>query len=417
MSAGSAGAANAQGALAGVRVVELAGMLTPYCGKLFADLGAEVVLVEPPGGSRQRREPPFLDDRPGPETSLAFAYDNCGKKSVTLDLETQEGRRLLRLLVADADIFVESEPPGRLAGLGLGYPDLAAGNGRLVMTSVTAFGQDGPYAHYAYSDLTLLALGGLLYLGGYPDTAPIRVYGNQAVSAANLYAAVASISAYHGALMHGDGEHVDVSAQQCVTLALESSVPLLELEGTVRKRFAGEQRQAGTGVFPSSDGYIYLMAAGIASNRFWNNTVKWLQEEGVEGADELAQPKWAAQDYLASAEAKQRFGEIFLPFSRARTSEYLYRAGQRHRMPICPVCTPAQVLRNRQLASRGYFADVAHAASGRTLTMPGAPYKLAKSPWRLGGSPPMLGQHNGEVLGRVGVAAADLQALAGLGVI
>jgi len=407
----------AAGALAGVRVVEVAGDFTPYCGKLFSDLGAEVILVEPPRGSRQRGEAPFLDGTPGIEASLAFAYHNSGKKSVTLDLATGEGRRWLRALAARSDILVESERPGTLAALGLGYATLAEANRKLVVTSVTAFGQEGPYARFAYSDLTLLALGGLLYLGGYPDSAPIRVYGNQAVNAASQFAAVASIAAYYAALCGGDGQHVDVSAQQCVVLALESSVQLLELEGSVRKRFAGEQRQAGTGVFPTADGYIYLMAAGIASNRFWNNTVNWLLEEKVAGAEALKAPEWAAQDYLASAEAKKRFAAIFNPFALAHNSEYLYQAGQRHRMPICPVCTPSQVLGNRQLLARGYFADVPHEASGRTLTMPGAPYRLTRSPWRLRAGPPRLGQHNAEVLGALGAGAKDLRALAGLGAI
>lgn len=410
-------ASPAPAALAGVRVVELAGVFTPYCGKLFSDLGAEVIVVEPPGGSRQRREAPFVDDQPSAETSLTFSYHNSGKKSVTLDLQTEQGRQLLRQLAARADILIESEAPGTLAGVGLGYAELSKANARLVMTSTTAFGQQGPYAHFAYSDLTLLALGGLLYLGGYPDSAPMRVFGNQAVNAASMFSAVASISAYYSVLMGGAGQHIDVSAQQCVALALESSVQMLELEGTTRKRFAGEQRQAGTGVFATQDGYIYLMAAGIASNRFWNNTVKWLQTENVAGADALAQPEWAEQDYLASAEAKQRFEEIFLPFAAAHTSEYLYQAGQHHRMPICPVCTPAQVLQNRQLLSREYFVGVLHTASGRTLTMPGAPYKLTSSPWQLRAGPPRLGQHNLEVLGELGLGSSDVRALAGLGVI
>lgn len=407
----------AHGPLKGIRVIELGGVFTPYCGKMFSDLGAEVVLIEPPHGCPQRHEPPFLDNIPGAENSLTFTYYNSGKKSVTLDIESRQGQELFRLLAADADMLIESTQPGFLAALSLGYDRLADMNPRLVFTSITAFGQEGPYSKFAYSDLTLLALGGLLYLGGYPDSAPIRVYGNQALNASSLFAAVASIAAVYAVIMGGEAQHIDVSAQQCVALALESSAQILDLEGVVRKRFGGQQRQAGTGVFATTDGYVCVMASGISSPRFWNNTIGWLLEERVPGAEALQQPEWAGIDYLGSEEAKRRFGEIFLPFAASHTSEYLYQGGQRHRLPICPVCSPSQVLKNRQLRARDYFVNVQHGDSGRVLTMPGAPYKLHKSPWRLRGGPPRLGQHNIEILGRLGVTGNEVQALAGVGTI
>jgi benzylsuccinate CoA-transferase BbsE subunit len=413
----SAAGATLPGPLDGFRVVELAGLLTPYCGKMFSDLGAEVILVEPPMGSRLREEPPFLDGTPGPDRSLAFAYQNSGKKSVTLDIDTAQGQALFRSLAASADLVLESSRPGVLKQRGLDYAALSADNPGLVMTSVTAFGQDGPYSHHAYSDLTLLAMGGLLYLGGYPDSPPLRVYGNQAYNAASMFASVVSVTALYAVVMGGEGEHIDVSAQQCVALALESSVQMLELEGTVRKRYAGEQRQAGTGIFPTKDGYICVMASGISSNRFWNNTVKWLQEEKVPGADDLMAPEWQEIDYLSSAVAKERFGKIFLPFAAANSSDYLYQGGQKHRLPICPVCSPSQVLTNRQLLARNYFIKVDDPINGRALTMPGSPYSLPKSPWRIQGGPPRAGQHTAEVLAGLGVNAMELQSLAGTGVI
>ena len=411
------GGVAACGPLKGIRVLELGGVFTSYCGKLFSDLGAEVVLIEPPTGSAQRHEPPFVDNIPGVENSLTYTYYNCGKKSVTLDIECCQGQDLFRQLTADADLLIESTQPGFLAARGVDYDRLAAINPGLVFTGITAFGQEGPYAHFAYSDLTLLALGGLLYLGGYPDSAPIRVYGNQALNATSMFAAVVSISAVYAAIMGSKGQFIDVSAQQCVALALESSAQILDLEGTVRKRYAGQQRQAGTGVFATLDGFVCVMASGISSPRFWSNTIKWLLDERVAGADALQQPEWAEIDYLGSEDAKRRFGEIFVPFAASRTSEYLYQGGQRHRLPICPVCSPSQVLKNRQLLARDYFVNVQHGESGRVLTMPGAPYKLHQSPWRLQGGAPRLGQHNIEILGRLGVTADEVQALAGAGTI
>ena len=400
-------------ALAGIRVLDLSGLAGQYCGKQFADLGAEVILVEPVTGSPVRHDGPFLDDRVHIEYSLQFAYFNAGKRGIAIDLDRPEGQRILRQMAKGADLIIETEKPGTMSKRGLDHATLSASNPGLVMTSVTPFGQTGPYAQYEAEDLVALALGGLLYLGGYPDTSPIAAYGNQAYLAAAQFASVASMMA----LLSMDdgpervGRHVDVSIQECVTMGLETAIQYYDLEKTVRKRASGQQIMAGVGVFECADGQIYLMAGGIASTRFWENLVRWLMDEGVEAAQRLLEPAWESHDYLAKPEAKAIFGELFAPFARKHKKTYLYQTGQSRRIPICPVNTPRDILTSRQLDYRGFFVAQDHTPSGRKLVVPGAPYRLDATPWRQTRPAPRLGEHTSEILAALGYGPAARAAL------
>lgn len=404
-------------ALAGIRVLDLTGTNTQYCAKLFADLGADVTLVEPVGGSPARRTGPFLDGKPHMEGSLSFAYHNAGKKSLALDLADAGAQAVFRQLVREADLVIESSKPGTMAGWGLGYDDLKAINPHVVLTSITPFGQTGPYAAYESEDIVALALGGLLYLGGYPDAAPTAAWGEQAYLAAAQFAAVATMMALLQAEAIGQSCHVDVSTQEAVVLALENAVQFFDLEGTVRKRHAGMQRQAGMGVFPCADGQVYFMAGGVASNKFWTGSVQWLIDEGAPGAAQLNEPRWLDAKFLATPEAKQIFASVFEPFAQKKTKAQLYADGQARRLPICPISTPADLLDNRQLAWRGYFVPMLHTWSGRTLVVPGAPYKLSATPWKQAGPAPRIGEHTAQVLSQVGITPQAIEALLHEGVI
>jgi benzylsuccinate CoA-transferase BbsE subunit len=267
----------APGPLQGVRVLDLTQGSEQYCGKLFAQLGADVLLIEPVGGCANRREGPFLEGRVHPEHSLSFAYFNQGKRGLALDLAQRAGQDVFRALVRNADLVIEAERPGQMRTRGLDHDALAAIQPAIVTTSITPFGQDGPYAQYEGGDLVALAFGGLLSLGGYPGLPPTAPYGNQALLSAAQFAAVASLMAIwevEGQAGERRGQHVDVSVQESVTMALENAVQFVELEQTVRKRHAGQQRQAGTGVFACADGMVYLMAGGVASNKFWHTTTE-----------------------------------------------------------------------------------------------------------------------------------------------
>src|SRR6218665_409264 len=255
----------APGPLQGIRVLDLCQGSEQYCGKLFAQLGADVVLVEPGAGAANRREGPFLGHAAHRERSLSFAYFNQGKRGIALDVEHSAACEVFLARVRNADLVIEAEPPGRMGARGLGAEVLLRAQPSLVVTSITPFGQAGPFAHFQADDLVALAFGGLLSLGGYPGLAPTAAYGNQAVLCAAQFAAVASLVALSAAQDQGGrptGQHIDVSVQESVTMALENAVQFVELEQQIRKRNGGEQRQAGTGVFPCSDGMGYLMAGG-----------------------------------------------------------------------------------------------------------------------------------------------------------
>ncbi|WP_454689214.1 CaiB/BaiF CoA transferase family protein [Achromobacter aloeverae] len=401
--------ASSRGALSGVRVIEIAGPAVQYCGKMFADLGAEVILVEPPGGAHTRQTGPFLhtlaDAATQPLRSLSFVYLNGGKKSVTLDLQTDEGRAALHRLAAGAQLVIEGGRPGRLAELGCGYEALSALNPALVMTSITPYGQTGPYSAQEAEDLVCMATGGFLYLGGYPDGPPIGAYGNQAYSCGSMFGAVASMLALTHAEATGQGDHVDVSIQECMVLAMENAVQFYELEGTLRRRTAGLQRFAGTGVYECADGHVYMMAGGIGANRFWDRTIDWFKEEGVPDVERLAGDEWRETVYLQTDEAKRIFMEVFGAWARTKTKAYLYAAAQDRHVPAAAVNAVDDLVASPQLASRDYFVEVRQPGWPEDIRMPGAPYRLARTPWALQGPAPLPGQHNAQLLG---AAARDL---------
>lgn len=407
----------APSALEGLRVLDLSGAMGNYAGKLFADMGADVVLVEPPGGSELRREPPFIDDVPGAERSLAFAYQNTSKRGIALDLDSASGQRLLRELAATADLVIETAPPGWMAARGIGYDDLARLRPQIVVASITPFGQTGPYAHMKATDLVGLALGGLLWMGGYQDAAPTQAHGDQAFKCAGMYGAVAAMLAVTEAELTGQGQHADISMQESVTLALENAAQTYDLEGVVRKRPLSDQRFAGYGLFPCKDGYIYLGSRGIGNSPAWSRSLQWFKDENMEGVDRLFGAEWSDLDYLKGNEARDVFGELFMRWSRQRSKDWLYSEGQKRLIPLAPVSTPADLLENPQLQARGHFVPFVHPLLQRAASMPGAPYLLSETPWHLYRPAPSLGQHTAEVLAEVGVSQDDLQRLFAAGVV
>jgi benzylsuccinate CoA-transferase BbsE subunit len=397
------------GALDGLLVLDVAGSWGGYCGKLFADMGAEVILVEPISGVPTRQLEPRIKGRADPEASLIYQYQNTNKKSILLDLDSADGAEVLRKLARKAHLMIESDAPGVMASRGLGYENLQKIAPHLVVASLTAFGQEGPYARWHGSDLVAMATGGMLYLAGYKDTAPMVAFGEQAVGALNLFGAVAAMACVFDAEVSGVGQHIDVSMQDCVVMGMENAVQFYELEGTVRKRNAGEQRLAGTGVFPCQDGYIYLMAGGIGGNRFWPDTTRWLIEEGVQHAESLMEPCWQENEFLTSQAAKDRFSQIFGPFALAHTKQALHLKGKARRIPIAAINDTSE-LNTAQRQHRQYFVGL-KSQDGADLRMPGAPYMLSETPWSLPSPAPLMGQHTDEILGRAGYSELEINAL------
>jgi len=393
------------GALSRTRVLDLSSRFSYYTGKLFANMGADVILVEPPGGCALRAQGPYLLDRPDPELGVAFNYLNAGKRSITLDLDSPADVKRLHALAATADLVIEDSVPGTAGARGFDYESLAAIQPRLVVTSITPFGQTGPYATSEATDLTLLAMGGLLKMMGYPDRAPTQAYGSQAVAMGCLFGAVGSMLGLLVAQGGGQGQHVDVAIQEAVTMATETAFQTYDLEGRVRNRFGDVQRHAGTGVFQCDDGYIYLFAGGMGAARFWGNLVRWLRDENVPGSEVLTTPEWSHTPYLDTPEAKRIFNGIFPQFCVGKTKMQMYHEGQRRQVPLCPINDMADVVNNEQLRHRQLMVSVWNDRIGADMTMPGVPFKMSVTPGGVRSRAPGLGEHNAEVFNQTAEAA------------
>jgi len=405
-----------QSALEGLRVLDLSGPMGNYAGKLFGDMGADVILVEPVGGTELRREPPFIDGIAGTERSLNFAYQNTSKRGICLDLDTASGQHLFRELAATADLVIETFPPGWMDARGIGFEALAGRKPSISIASITPFGQDGPYAQMQATDLVGLALGGLLHMGGYRDAAPTQAHGDQAFKCAAMYGAVAAMLAITQAELFGQGQHVDISMQESVTLALENAAQTYDLEGTIRQRPLGDQRFAGYGLFPCKDGYIFLGSRGIGNSPAWSRSMQWFKDEGMVGAERLLGPEWSDLDYLKGDEARDVFGDLFITWARQHTKAWLYTEGQKRGIPLAPVSTPADLMENPQLRARGHFVPFTHPLLKQAAEMPGAPYVLSGTPWKVHREAPKLGEHTREVLGEIGVAPEEVSRLVSMGV-
>ena len=391
-----------------VKILDLTTEMGGYSTKLFADLGADVVKVESPAGDSTRQQAPYYGE-PSSETSLYFFYLNTNKRSIVIDLETTEGQATLKELVRSFDIVVENFAPGYLASLGLDYDTLKAINPKLIMTSITPFGQYGPYKDFVANDLVGVAMGGLMNLGGYPDTTPLRPYGNQGYFAASLFAAVATSLALFYRDATQVGQWIDVSMQECVTMALENAIQFYDLENIIRMRTGAEDRQAGWGLYPCADGQVYIMTAGLSNAGGWENLVTWMLDEGVSDAAELKEPQWQDHEWRGTIEARERFLTIFTQFASGRTKLYLYEEGQHRKVPICPVNYITDVLENPQLQAREFFKELYHEPLGKTLVYTGPPYLMSASTWSLRTAAPQHGEHTDEVLQQYGIVGEGVK--------
>ena len=402
-------------ALDGVRVIEFADETAAYCGRLLADLGAEVIKVEPPGGGRLRRARPFVRGHEGdPNASLAFWVHNTSKKSVVLDLETDEGRTLARKLALTADIVLEDCPVGYLAERGLGFDTLHGEKPSLVYTSVTGFGQDGPHAHWAYSDIVGQAMGGIMTLAGEPADPPNLIYGRQADISASIQAAQGTLMALLYAEATGEGQRVDVSAQEALSMAQETAMQTWDFQKRNRTR-TGELGMLpiplpATGVAKCKDGYVSLYILAPAGKDL-PALVDWMREKGMQGPldDEPYRTivnqlnmAWLTQlmsNPAAAGEILQHLPVItktILEFFATMSPREAYEEGQRRQLLIGIVSTPKDIAENAQLRARDWFVRIESPVGG-TVEFPGPPYRLSETPAVIS-RPPRLGEHTDEIL-------------------
>ena len=402
------------GALAGLRVVELASELGAYAGKLLADMGADVILVEPPEGDPARSYPPFLDDEPGPDRSLFWWSTQTSKRGVTLDLETGPGRDAFTKLVESADVLLECEPPGRLAALGLDYPDWQQRRPELVMVSVTPFGREGARRDELATDLTLLASGGPAWSCGYDDHSlpPVRGGGNQGYNTACHYAVMSVLTALLQRDVSGRGQHVDVNAYAACNVTTEmASYHWLVQRGTVQRqtgRHAMEEPTMETQMRCGDGRYVTTGVPPRRPSEFrW--LLDWLTELGLK--DELPEAifleRGAERDSEIDLSKIGEDDETTVLFGAGREAMNLvasripaydfFLGGQKAGLSVGIVYAPEEVLEDPHFVARGFPVEVEHPEHARRFTYPGAPYQFEKTPWRISRRAPRLGEHNDEV--------------------
>ena len=407
------------------RVIDLTDERGVLAGQMLADLGADVIQVEPPGGSSGRGVAPFFADRP--EESVYWAAYTRGKRGVTCELDHPRGRELLFRLLEDADFLIESSDVGRMAALGLDYGSLHERFPQLIYTSISAFGQTGPKAHYVGSDLAIWASGTPLLMTGDDDRPPIRVSQPQSWGHASGDAAGGSMLALHARHQTGRGQHVDVSAQVSAAQATLGQVLAYQLGASEPERFAGGVKQRGIGFRVSAEaanGHIVLnMAPGPAVGHFANHAVQWLVDIGAADPSLLEENFRTYADRVASGDADP---EIFPQIQRIMTEEVVKRSKEemleisiKYDLLLVPVLTIVDLAESKQLEARQFWREIED-DDGRRVTYPGPPLKIFLDGEPRSGDtrpPPKLGQHNDEVYGELGLSATELSSLRSDGVI
>jgi benzylsuccinate CoA-transferase BbsE subunit len=403
------------GPLAGVRVLDLTDALAAYAGRLLADLGADVIRIESPGGRGEVEIGPFWM-RPGERpVSLFERFVNAGKRSVSVDLAAPEASEVVAALLSHADVVLESSTR-RLAEAGWDDARVNQLNGSLIRVLVTPYG--GEFAGGPVDDLILLGAGGLLSLGGYPDAGPVAAYGYQSTYMASIFAAVAAVAGLIGRQRTNEGLSADVSAQECVAQALEESVVGYALTGEVRAPQGDTAKEAGTGVYRCADGYISVVAGRLGTAAAWKALVGWISDSDPRLAERLADERWSQFEYRRRPEAINEFKEIFEDFAKSRTRQELYREAQARGIALSPVNDLAAVLEDAQLRSRNFFVPVDDPELARTVTYPGLPYRMSVTPLAGPRPAPRRGADTVEVLTTLaGLAPEDVECLAERGVV
>jgi crotonobetainyl-CoA:carnitine CoA-transferase CaiB-like acyl-CoA transferase len=393
-------------ALDGVTVVECGRTgAAAYAAKLMADLGAEVVKVEPPEGDPARALGPFPGHTPHPEKSGTYLYLNTNKLGITLDVAQAKGLAALDKLLGTADVFVHDFTPKQAEALGLTYERIKSLNGNLVMTSIFPFSGSGPERDYRAEDLTLLSAGGWTWLNGWPGMPhmpPLKPYGMQSSYQGGVNAALATMGALF-ARQRGlaKGQHVEVSVQECIASILEMTLPTWSYMETPAVRW-GQRPIHPIDMFQCKDGaWIFVLCI---EEHQWQRLVELMET-----------PEWTTWEVAANRFVRASNWDALRPFMEewisTWTADDLYRAAQAKRIPFAPVSTLDDLVKSEHLSVRGFFVEIAHPEAGK-LKQAGAPYKLGGTPWEIRSPAPTLGQHNALILGeRLGLSADEIAQL------
>jgi crotonobetainyl-CoA:carnitine CoA-transferase CaiB-like acyl-CoA transferase len=410
------------GPLGNLRVLELSDVIGEWCGKLMADLGADVIKIEPPGGAAERQIGPFYQDVPHPERSLHFWHYNTSKRGITLNLETEDGRELFRKMVTTADVLLETYQPGYLPTRGLGYQELQKINPQLVMCSLTPFGQTGPWSHYRSSDRVHMAAGGQMASTGYneedvPDPPPIAAGGGNAWHMGSHYAYIAIMAAVCMRDVTGEGQYIDASVHSACALTTEGAIPTYLFTKQVMRRNTGRHHSVGPSArsqHPTKDGHYvnYGIMGRLTPDRLkvWAD---WMDSHGID--HDFNDPKYMKPGALQEHQA--HINEMVEHFFANVTQEEAYRGGQERGFLVGAVRAPEDNLDDRHWYDRGFWVEVEHPELGKSFTYPGGSAIYPKSPWQISRRAPLISEHNEEVCSEIGVDLHKLAVLRETGVI
>tara|TARA_B100000029_G_scaffold177543_1_gene174911 strand:- start:17038 stop:18243 length:1206 start_codon:yes stop_codon:yes gene_type:complete len=375
--------------LKGIKVLDLGHYIAgPYCGKLMADMGAEVIKIEPPSGEPGRRLAPFIQDKPSLDSSLPFFYLNSNKKGITINLKTDNGISILKDFIKKTDVIIENFSPGTLNRLGIGYDTIHSINSSAVVVSISNFGQTGPYRDYKATEIIEYALGGLMSIFGAYDKPPIKHALNQAQIKAGTNAANAALMAIYWSKLNGKGQHIDVSIHECIAYGLRDTTSNYTYTGAVRRRQPNHSGDL-TRIRQVSDGFI-LPNPNVNTSRGldWDTVARFI------GSEELIDDRFSTP--TARLQNAEDLGEILdRSYGHQKKFETFYKAHEL-RFIYGIVLSAEEVLENPQYLHRNYFVDVRHPIAG-DIKFPGAPFKLSKTPAQFNSVAPTLGQHNQEI--------------------
>jgi crotonobetainyl-CoA:carnitine CoA-transferase CaiB-like acyl-CoA transferase len=388
--------------LAGIKIIEYGNLFSaPFCAKILADLGAEVLKIEKPNiGDEGRRQKPFLKDTPGLERSGLFQYLNMNKLGITLNLNTDTGKKIFTELITDSNVFIENIPPQKRKALGITYQFLKGLNPSVIMTSITPFGQSGPYREYKSCELLNAHMGGVGYASTRevdssqePIKLPAHILGFQA----GLSAAVATMGAVYKQSLLGFGDHIDVSEQESVFQNLAIPLARYSYANQIVSRTDVLDR-APFHIIPCKDGYIYH---AFVHEYQWQRFVEL-----------MGSPEWAKNELFKDYESRGKYWDalkpLILEWTMKHTMEEIYRSSQERGAPIGAVYTAKDILDSGQLAARDFFVQIEHPECG-TIKYPGIPYKFSEMSRQTPEAAPLLGQHNEHIYcGRLGYTKHDL---------
>ncbi len=392
-------------ALSGLTVLDLTHEAAgPYCTKLLAGFGAEVIKVERPGsGDRMRATGPFYKDEEGPERSIPFLWLNTGKKSVTLDLKSRKGRGIMKDLVKGADLLIESFSPRVMPSLGLGYEELETINPGLVMTSISNFGRTGPHRDFEAEEITVYAMAGAMSLTGSAQREPLAPGIRVSQYSAALWAYFGTLVALYQRKETGKGQHLDVSIQECAVDNIEIALANCIHMGTRARR--SKHMMVPWDLYACLDGYAAVLCGPF---RHW-----------LKGAEIFEEPRLLEPQYRHVRDRHERRGEVedlIQPWISRHTRQEIFEAGQGRGLAFGYLASLKEAIDLPPHADRGFLEETAHPVAGRHR-YPGAPFKLSETPWKQG-SAPLLGEHTRQVLSeRLGYSERDVAALCDEGVV